>query len=171
MRRDWRVIGAFGLGGLLLLAACADDGADRAYQAQRAADIASELRSNTTAPETTQPAATTPDETSTASSSTMPPTTTIAPTGVVVPVMAIDNTFRPELIEIKVGDEVLWENRGMNEHDILFVEGEGWGVEVSGFQPGAFFSHVFTVPGEYAYYCTIHGDASFGMTGTVIVTA
>jgi plastocyanin len=97
---------------------------------------------------------------------TAPP---VESTGVIVPVIALDNTFRPQVIEIDVGDEVLWENRGLNEHNALSVEGEEWGVEVEAFQPGDIYAHVFTEPGEYRYYCSIHGNEDIGMIGTVIV--
>ena len=95
--------------------------------------------------------------------------TDVEPTGVVVPVIALDNSFRPEIVEISVGDEVLWENRGLNEHNVLYVEGDDWGIEVEGFQPGDVYSHVFTEPGEYRYYCSIHGSTEVGMVGTVVV--
>lgn len=94
----------------------------------------------------------------------------VEPTGVVVQVIALDNSFRPQVVEVAVGDEVAWQNRGMNEHNVLRVEGEGWGVEVADFQPGAVYSHVFTEPGEYRYYCSIHGSTEVGMVGTVVVT-
>ncbi len=97
----------------------------------------------------------------------------------VIPVVAIDNSFRPEQLVIQVGDEVLWENGGRNEHSILNVESAdggfesdgAWGIEVDDFQPGDTYSHVFTVPGTYRYYCTIHGNTEVGMVGTVIVEA
>ena len=95
---------------------------------------------------------------------------TVEPTGVVVPVFALDNSFRPEVIEISVGDEVLWENRGLNEHNALSVVGDDWGVEVEQFQPGDIYAHVFTEPGEYTYFCSIHGNETVGMVGTVIVS-
>ena len=94
----------------------------------------------------------------------------VEPTGVVVEVTALDNTFRPERIEVAVGDEVVWINGGRNEHDVLTVEGDDWGVTVDDFQPGDEYRHVFTEPGEYAYYCTIHGTEKAGMIGTVVVT-
>jgi plastocyanin len=64
---------------------------------------------------------------------------------------------------------VEWENRGLNEHNVLRVEGDDWGVEVTDFQPGAVYSHVFTEPGEYRYYCSIHGNTEVGMVGTILV--
>jgi len=92
-----------------------------------------------------------------------------ATTGVVVPVVALDNSFRPQALEVHVGDTVTWENRGNNDHNVLSVETGEWGVEVTDFAPGAVYTHVFTEPGEYAYFCSIHGTAQAGMTGTVTV--
>jgi plastocyanin len=92
-----------------------------------------------------------------------------AATGVVIPVVALDNSFRPQQAEAHVGDTVEWENRGINEHNVLTIEGAEWGVEVEGFQPGDVYAHVFTEPGEYAYYCSIHGNESVGMVGTITV--
>ena len=92
-----------------------------------------------------------------------------APTGVVVPVVALDNSFRPQALEVHVGDAVEWENRGNNEHNVLSIEGGDWGVQVTEFQPGDVYTHVFTEPGEYAYYCSIHGSEQAGMVGTITV--
>ena len=92
-----------------------------------------------------------------------------APTGVVVPVVTLDNSFRPQALEVHVGDAVEWENRGNNEHNVLSIEGDDWGVQVTEFQPGDVYTHVFTEPGEYAYYCSIHGSEQAGMVGTITV--
>jgi plastocyanin len=92
----------------------------------------------------------------------------VAPTGVVVPVVALDNSFRPQALEVHVGDTVSWENRGNNDHNVLSIEGE-WGAEVTVFAPGAVYTHVFTEPGAYAYYCSIHGSEQAGMVGTITV--
>ena len=151
------------------LAGCADDANDGAYQMRRAAVLAAEQRAATvTVPVTEPPGATTDD----APDDTMPDDTVpvVEPTGVVVPVIALDNSFRPDVVEISVGDEVLWENRGLNEHNVLYVEGDDWGIEVADFQPGDVYSHVFTEPGEFRYYCSIHGSTEVGMVGTVVVT-
>jgi len=116
---------------------------------------------------------------------------TVEPTGVQVRVIAIDNLFRPEVIEVNVGDDVVWENRGMNEHDIVSVvgpaavagasaglqwsrttpDGVEWGVSADGFQPGATFRVRFAEPGEYRYYCSVHGNERVGMPGIVRVSA
>ena len=52
---------------------------------------------------------------------------------------------------------------------MLSIEGDGWGVQVTEFQPGDVYTHVFTEPGEYAYYCSIHGSEQAGMVGTITV--
>jgi plastocyanin len=93
-----------------------------------------------------------------------------AATGEVVPVVALDNSFRPQSLEVHVGDTVSWENRGNNDHNVLSVETGEWGVEVTDFAPGAVYTHVFTEPGKYAYYCSIHGSTTAGMVGTITVT-
>jgi plastocyanin len=147
------VVAAF----VLVTGACGDDANDGALQAQRAAELAAEFRaSQTIGPESTAQGAT-----------TVP---AVEPTGVVVPVVALDNSFRPQSIEIHVGDEVVWENRGANEHNVLSIEGDTWGVEVVDFQPDAVYAHVFTEPGEYEYFCSIHGNEQVGMVGTIVVS-
>ena len=85
-----------------------------------------------------------------------------------VTVEAIDNTFRPDRIEITPGTEVVWVNRGRNDHDLMTEF--GFGVTAAAFGPGEEYRHVFTEPGEYPYYCTIHGTPEIGMIGSVVVT-
>jgi plastocyanin len=86
------------------------------------------------------------------------------------PVTALDNTFTPENIQVEVGTQVVWTNKGRNEHNALHVDGDGWGVEVDDFQPGDVYAHRFDQPGVYRYYCSIHGTTDAGMIGTVVVT-
>lgn len=179
MSRTSRNAAALVVGVVLTLAACGDDGNDRGLEAERAALLAAELRASATAPPAPEPTAAPArdderqDESmAEAPSATSAPVTTappVEPTGVVVPVVALDNSFRPEVVTIDVGDEVLWENRGINDHNALYVDGDDWGVEVEDFGPGAVYAHVFTEPGEYRYFCSIHGNEDIGMIGTIIV--
>ena len=90
-------------------------------------------------------------------------------TGVEVNVQSIDNTFRPDRIEIAPGTAVVWTNMGRTKHDIIPVEGTAWGVAEHDFPPGASYRHVFSEPGEVPYYCSIHGTTEFGMIGTIVV--
>jgi plastocyanin len=96
--------------------------------------------------------------------------TSVEPNGVVVDVAALDNYYQPESVEITAGTEVRWEARGRNEHDVLPADADQeWGAENEVFHPGATYSYVFDTPGTFAYYCSIHGTATAGMLGTVVV--
>jgi plastocyanin len=91
--------------------------------------------------------------------------------GEVVEVLTLDNNFRPEELEIVAGTAVRWENGGRNDHNIVPVDDtQDWGVDIADFVPGDVYEHVFTSPGTYAYYCTLHGTAEAGMVGAVVVT-
>ena len=97
---------------------------------------------------------------------------TSPPTGTVEEVWAIDNTFRVPEIEVEAGTEVLWINRGRNEHDVEPVDDtQDWGVGKESFVPGDEYSHVFDTPGVYDYYCTLHATPDAGMIGRVVVVA
>lgn len=89
--------------------------------------------------------------------------------GTEVAVQSLDNTFRAQNIQVQPGATVTWTNDGRNEHDVLPVEGDDWGVEVEDFAPGAEYAHTFEEPGVYDYYCTLHGTTTAGMIGTVVV--
>lgn len=110
---------------------------------------------------------------------------TYAPNGESLTIQVLDNSFRPVEYEITVGTEVTFENRGRNDHNILpdsvaddaevttFLAGgdpSAWGVASADFVPGDTYSHVFSVPGTYTYYCSIHGSPGAGMYGTLVVT-
>lgn len=169
--------------------ACGDDGND-GYVAPGAAIIREVPPTTSSAsPAPTTPPASEPPE----GAESEPVPLVVEPTGVEIRVIAIDNIYRPATIEVAVGDDVVWENRGMNEHNILSIEGPApgspvgasasigwirdaddalsWGVTTADFQPGDTFTYRFSEPGEYHYYCAIHGTATVGMVGTVVVTA
>jgi plastocyanin len=111
---------------------------------------------------------------------------TVAPNGESITLQVLDNSFRPVDIEIEAGTEVVFDNRGRNEHNILpdAVKNDAglsallasdsspsaWGVASTEFAPGEVFSHVFTAPGVYAYYCSIHGVPGAGMYGVIRVS-
>ena len=89
--------------------------------------------------------------------------------GTEVDVQSLDNTFRVQNIQVAPGTTVTWTNVGRNEHDVLPVEGDAWGVEVEDFQPGDVYRYTFSESGVYDYYCSIHGTTTAGMIGTVVV--
>jgi plastocyanin len=87
-----------------------------------------------------------------------------------VQVSALDNTFRVANIQVKPGTKIVWENKGRNDHDVLPVSGDTWGVQPDGFAPGDVYSTTFDQPGVYRYYCSIHGTTEEGMVGAVVVS-
>ncbi len=98
----------------------------------------------------------------------------VAPNGESITVQVIDNSFRPPDLTVAAGTEVVFENRGRNDHNVLpkgDPSGTAWGVQKEQFAPGASYAHVFSRPGTFAYYCSIHGTDAVGMVGTITVTA
>ena len=105
--------------------------------------------------------------------------------GQVVDVQVLDNSFRPIDLVIEAGTEVVFVNKGRNEHNVLpdevandaeLVEllandssATSWGVTAEDLPPGASYAHLFLVPGTYPYYCSIHGVAGKGMYGVIVV--
>lgn len=87
--------------------------------------------------------------------------------------------YKPETVTIKSGDTVEWINTGKTLHSVTLKPGtaqnpkdssEPKGAEPfdSGFMaPGAKYSHKFTVPGTYTYFCIPHEKGE--MVGKVVV--
>ena len=111
---------------------------------------------------------------------------TVPANGEVITIQALDNSFRPFDFEIAAGTEVIFDNRGRNDHNILpdtikddagltallasDTSPTAWGVVSTDFVPGDTYSHLFNVPGTYNYYCSIHGAPGAGMYGTLTVS-
>jgi plastocyanin len=89
-------------------------------------------------------------------------------------------TFEPNNVTVKRGDTVEWRNTSLITHTVTDdpkkAEKPGLAALPSGatafdsgnLKAGKVFTHTFTVPGIYKYYCEIHDE--HGMTGTVVVT-
>ena len=86
-----------------------------------------------------------------------------------VAVSAADNVFEPEEVTVTEGSEVVWTNDGRNQHNIVAVGDTPFSVEAAEFEPGQTYRWKASKPGTYRYYCSIHGTATAGMTGTVQV--
>ncbi len=88
-----------------------------------------------------------------------------------VEVLAIDNAFDPEDIEVEAGTTIVWRNAGRNDHNVIPEDEDAeWRVDTESFLPGDEAEYRFTEPGTYRYYCSIHGTIDVGMPGTVVIT-
>lgn len=67
--------------------------------------------------------------------------------------------FNPENVNIVAGDTVVWTNDDGVAHNV-----SGGSFSSGNFVTGT-FTHTFTTPGTYEYFCTLHGS----MRGSVIV--
>lgn len=149
----------------LALAACADDGPPSTAAA------VPDPTAPATVPVTTAPPAGADGDPDAGDAGADRPTDAVVPIATVV-VQSLDNIFRPEVIEIEVGTEVVWVNVGRTDHDVTPADPTAtWGVGADRFQPGDEYRFVFTEPGVHDYYCSIHGTATAGQIGSVVVVA
>jgi plastocyanin len=80
------------------------------------------------------------------------------------PSVSIDNfTFSPSVITVHAGTTVTWVNHDDVPHTVT-ANDKGFASKT--LDTDDRFSHVFTAPGTYPYYCAVHKH----MTGQVIVT-
>src|SRR5689334_4738543 len=85
-----------------------------------------------------------------------------------VAVQARDNSFVEPYIEVSAGTTVDFTNKGRNQHDVVPVtDGAFAEIPPEAFQPKDEGSITFTVPGDYSYYCSLHGTPDKGMIGAI----
>lgn len=84
---------------------------------------------------------------------------------------AVDNSFQPEELTVQAGTEIVFTNRGRNDHNVIPADpDEDWTIDVADFKPGTEAEPIaFDEPGTYDYYCSIHGTATAGMIGSITV--
>lgn len=88
-----------------------------------------------------------------------------------VTVDALDNTFSPKYVEVDAGATVTFSNEGRNQHNVFPAEdGAFTPIETADLGPGESASITFEEPGDYPYYCTLHGTKTKGMVGGIRVT-
>jgi plastocyanin len=77
--------------------------------------------------------------------------------------------FSPQSVTVRAGDAVVWQNTSGGTHTVTAeqVPAGAAAFNSGSLGPGAQFSHTFTVPGEYRYYCSPH--RGMGMVGVVVV--
>ena len=91
--------------------------------------------------------------------------------GVQEPVDALDNSFSPEETTVDAGTEIVFANKGRNEHNVVPADEDAdFEIPVDELPPGGEpVTRRFTEPGTYDFYCSIHGTATTGMVGTITV--
>lgn len=77
--------------------------------------------------------------------------------------------YVPGSISVKIGTNITWENNDEILHTVTAgtpnEATDTFDGELDG--KGSNFSHVFTEPGEFSYFCNRHN----GMRGTITVTS
>jgi plastocyanin len=78
-----------------------------------------------------------------------------------------DDVFVPSRVEVDVGGTVVWQHAGQRPHTVTASDGS---FDSGTLETEASFSHTFSQPGTYSYYCRFHGTAGgAGMAGVVVV--
>lgn len=82
-------------------------------------------------------------------------------------VSTLDNTFSPQVLHINPGQTVTWVNNGQTIHT---VTADDHSFDSGDFNSGQTYTHTFTQPGRYPYFCQLHGAAGgVGMAGVIVV--
>jgi plastocyanin len=94
------------------------------------------------------------------------------------PVLVGDNCYVSKVITVAAGTTVKWEQVGVAPHNVRAADGSydshpDCMTDISTcMAKGDTYEHTYEAPGEYIYYCVIHGSAAgAGMAGKVIVEA
>lgn len=87
-------------------------------------------------------------------------------------ISVVDNSFEPRWVVISAGTKVLWTNNGRNHHNIIAEPKERFpGVEHEQFPAGSVHAVTFDDPGDYPYFCSLHGTPRNGQNGVIRVVA
>jgi plastocyanin len=76
--------------------------------------------------------------------------------------------FSPQELTVPAGSTVVWSNTDTMAHTVTADDGS---FDSGILEPGETFNRTFNEPGEYQYYCELHGDPGrLGMAGVIVVT-
>ena len=90
------------------------------------------------------------------------------------PVQITDQGFKPDKLEIKAGQKVVWTNSTLKDHSVVAsMPAEGGDpqdkdkplFDSGPIKPGASYSYTFATPGTFDYHCSFDKT----MKGTVVV--
>lgn len=89
-----------------------------------------------------------------------------------VAVKAVDNAFEAQYVTVTAGTKVTWTNDGRNIHNIVpSNDGAFPTATTADFGPGKSHQVTFDQPGDYPYYCSVHGTKKSGQNGVIRVVA
>jgi len=89
------------------------------------------------------------------------PAGSVAPAAVKVTIRSLK--YSQDTIQIKTGETVEWLNDDLTPHTVTSDSGEKF--DSGSIDVGATWSHTFTQPGTFAYFCTFHRE----MKGSLVV--
>ena len=94
------------------------------------------------------------------------PVAATRPNEVVVPMAGFE--FKPSITVVSVGSTVTWLNQDGAPHTATAEANSGFKSDV--LRKGQSFSFTFDAPGDFTYYCELHGDkGGEGMSGSIKV--
>ena len=64
--------------------------------------------------------------------------------------------FEPALVDVAVGDTVVWTNRDIVPHTVTAAEHAAARFDSASIAAGAQWQYTVTAPGELGYICTFH---------------
>ena len=87
-----------------------------------------------------------------------------------VAVQVRDNSYIEAYVEVSPGTTITFTNVGRTEHDVYpVVDGDFAPIEPTEMEPEDIATLTLDEPGDYAYYCTLHGTTTKGMVGAIRV--
>ena len=86
-----------------------------------------------------------------------------------VTIDARDDVFTPQYTRIRAGTAVIFKNAGRNQHNVISADGSFRDIETDAFAPSTKVRVVFATVGTHDFYCSLHGSATAGMRGSLLV--
>ncbi|MEZ5168712.1 MAG: plastocyanin/azurin family copper-binding protein [Acidimicrobiales bacterium] len=87
----------------------------------------------------------------------------------VVEIDVRDNVYDARFFVVDPGTQIVFTNRGANTHNVTpAAEGAFAAITTEALSSGP-QSIVLDAPGDYPFFCTVHGTAKRGQTGWVVV--
>jgi plastocyanin len=86
-----------------------------------------------------------------------------------ITIEARDDLFTPQYTKVRAGTTVIFKNAGRNQHNVLSADGSFHDIETDAFPPRAKVRVVFDKVGTHDLYCSLHGSATAGMRGSLLV--